>query len=73
VPIQPELAMGAVVDGAEAHVVRNEDVIRLADISEEEFTAVRDRELLEDRTPALEIPRKPCPRRCRRTGGDRRR
>jgi putative phosphoribosyl transferase len=47
VPIQPELAMGAVVDGAAPHVVRNEDVIRLADISEEEFAAVRDRELLE--------------------------
>jgi len=47
VPIQPELAMGAVDDGAQPHVVRNEDVIRLADISEEEFAAVRSRELLE--------------------------
>ena len=29
VPYQPELAMGAVVDGADPVVVRNEDVIRL--------------------------------------------
>ena len=27
VPMQPELAMGAVVDGADPHVVRNDDVI----------------------------------------------
>ena len=47
VPGQPELAMGAVVDGAEPHVVRNEDVIALAGVSEEEFAAIRDRELLE--------------------------
>jgi len=32
-PIQPELAMGAVIDGADPVVVRNEDVIRLARIS----------------------------------------
>lgn len=47
VPMQPELAMGAVVDGADPHVVRNEDVIGLAGISEREFAAIRDRELLE--------------------------
>jgi predicted phosphoribosyltransferase len=47
VPMQPELAMGAVVDGADPHVVRNEDVIRLSDVSEQEFAAIRDRELLE--------------------------
>ena len=47
VPMQPELAMGAVVDGPEPHVVRNDDVVDLAGVSEEEFTAVRDRELLE--------------------------
>ena len=29
VPFQPELAMGAVVDGIEPIIVRNEDVIRL--------------------------------------------
>ena len=47
VPMQPELAMGAVVDGPEPHVVRNDDVVDLAGVSEEEFTAIRDRELLE--------------------------
>lgn len=47
VPYQPELAMGAVVDGAEPIVVRNEDVIALAGVSAAEFEAVRDRELAE--------------------------
>jgi predicted phosphoribosyltransferase len=47
VPYQPELAMGAVVDGAEPLVVRNEDVIRTAGISEAEFAHIRDRELAE--------------------------
>jgi predicted phosphoribosyltransferase len=47
VPFQPELAMGAVVDGAAPLVVRNEDVIRLADIDELDFKAVCERELAE--------------------------
>jgi putative phosphoribosyl transferase len=47
VPMQPELAMGAVVDGPEPHVVRNDDVIELAGVSEEHFAAIRDREILE--------------------------
>jgi predicted phosphoribosyltransferase len=47
VPYQPELAMGAVVDGPEPLVVRNEDVIRTAGIPESEFAKVRDRELAE--------------------------
>ena len=47
VPDQPELAMGAVADGPDPVVVRNESVIRMSDISEEEFAAVRDRELAE--------------------------
>jgi len=47
VPTQPELAMGAVVDGPKPLTVRNEDVIRLAGVSETEFQAVRDRELAE--------------------------
>ncbi|HET8972512.1 MAG TPA: phosphoribosyltransferase, partial [Pseudolabrys sp.] len=42
VPFQPELAMGAVVDGASPLTVRNEEVISLAGISEREFSAVRD-------------------------------
>ncbi len=47
VPFHPELAMGAVVDGAAPLVVRNEDVIRMARVSEAEFAAIRDRELAE--------------------------
>ncbi len=47
VPYQPELAMGAVVDGPNPLVVRNEEVIRLSGVSEADFTAVRDNELKE--------------------------
>jgi putative phosphoribosyl transferase len=47
VPFQPELAMGAVVDGGAPIVVRNEDVIRLADIDETEFKAICESELAE--------------------------
>jgi len=47
VPSQPELAMGAVVDGATPLIVRNEDVIALADISEAEFERVCREELAE--------------------------
>jgi predicted phosphoribosyltransferase len=46
-PMQPELAIGAVVDGANPIVVRNEDVIRLAGVEEVEFAAIRDQELAE--------------------------
>jgi putative phosphoribosyl transferase len=46
-PDQPELAMGAVVDGANPIIVRNEDVIRGAGIDESEFKTVCDRELAE--------------------------
>jgi len=47
VPMQPELAMGAVVDGAKPLIVRNEDVIQLAGIEEAEFKRVCDDELAE--------------------------
>lgn len=47
VPAQPELAMGAVVDGSAPLTVRNEDVIRLTRTSDAEFAKVRDRELAE--------------------------
>ncbi|CAG0996836.1 MAG: phosphoribosyltransferase [Bauldia sp.] len=47
VPYQPELAMGAVVDGDAPVVVRNEDVIRQAEITQAEFDRVRDHELAE--------------------------
>jgi putative phosphoribosyl transferase len=47
VPVQPELAMGAVVDGGAPIVVRNEDVIRLSGVDESEFEAICDSELAE--------------------------
>ena len=47
VPFQPELAMGAVVDGSAFVVVRNEDVIQDANIDEATFNAIRDTELSE--------------------------
>jgi putative phosphoribosyl transferase len=46
-PPQPELAMGAVVDGATPIVVRNEDVIRAARVSEAEFNRICREELAE--------------------------
>ena len=45
VPDQPELAAGAVVDGAAPTVVRNESIISLAGLSAADFAAIRDREL----------------------------
>src|SRR5260370_313645 len=47
VPMQPELAMGAVANGGVPIVVRNDDVIRMAGVDEAGFEAVRDRELAE--------------------------
>ncbi len=47
VPDQPELAMGAVVDGQEPITVRNEDVILMAGIDDATFQSVRDHELAE--------------------------
>jgi predicted phosphoribosyltransferase len=47
VPFQPELAMGAVVDGGTAIVVRNEDVIRSAGVDEAQFKASCAAELAE--------------------------
>jgi predicted phosphoribosyltransferase len=47
VPFQPELAMGAVVDGASPLTVRNEEVISLAGISEREFSTVCNQQLAE--------------------------
>jgi predicted phosphoribosyltransferase len=62
VPAQPELAMGAVVDGAAPIVVRNDDVIRHAGIDESEFNAVCDRELMEiERRRARYVGSRPRP------------
>ncbi|MGA8771161.1 MAG: phosphoribosyltransferase family protein [Rhodomicrobium sp.] len=47
IPFQPELAMGAVVDGGHPHVIRNEGVIVRADISADDFNRVCQTELAE--------------------------
>jgi len=47
VPGQPELAMGAVVDGPEAETVRNDGVIRALRISEADFDRIREQECRE--------------------------
>ncbi len=47
VPWQPELAMGAVIDGEEPITVRNEDIIGLANVTEGDFDAAAQRELEE--------------------------
>lgn len=47
VPWQPELAMGAVIDGSKPAVVRNEETIRLAGVSDADFDSVYQRELAE--------------------------
>jgi predicted phosphoribosyltransferase len=45
VPFEPELAMGAVVDGDAPLIVRNEDVIRIAHIGEVTFQSVAESEV----------------------------
>jgi predicted phosphoribosyltransferase len=47
VPTQPELAMGAVVDGTAPIVVRNEEVIELSGTTADQFDAACARELAE--------------------------
>ena len=62
VPFQPELAMGAVADGGNPITVRNEEVIAMARVSEEEFEAVRRRELEEiERRRQLYVGSRPRP------------
>src|SRR5665213_975546 len=62
VPGQAEFAMGAVVDGPDPLTVRNEDVIRLAGITDSEFNAVRDQELAEIQRRRLEyLGKRPHP------------
>ncbi len=46
-PIHPELAMGAVIDGTEPYAVRNEDILTVFDTPEEEFRQVCERERAE--------------------------
>ena len=47
VPRHPELAMGAVVDGAEPTIVRNEEVIRRAGVTDAQFSLAYRQELKE--------------------------
>src|SRR5690606_20930587 len=47
VPFQPELAMGAVIDGADPVVVRNEEVIATVGVAEETFRQACRKELAE--------------------------
>jgi predicted phosphoribosyltransferase len=62
VPFQPELAMGAVVDGGKPVIVRNEDVISLAGVSEREFNATCDQQLAEiERRRKLYLGNRPHP------------
>jgi putative phosphoribosyl transferase len=62
VPFQPELAMGAVVDGREPVIVRNEDVISLTGVSEQEFNATCDQQLAEiERRRKLYLGNRPHP------------
>ena len=46
-PMQPELAIGAVVDGGQPIVVRNEDISQLVGVSEIEFKEICTAELAE--------------------------
>lgn len=62
VPTQPELAMGAVVDGPAPVTIRNEDIIRLCGVTEDEFAAVRTKELGEiERRRRLYMANRPHP------------
>ena len=47
VPYQPELAMGAVTDGKDPAVVRNNEIIETCGVSRQEFDAICKKELAE--------------------------
>lgn len=62
VPFQPELAMGAVADGGAPVVVRNDDVIAMAEVSEQKFEEACARELAEiERRRSLYLGRRARP------------
>jgi predicted phosphoribosyltransferase len=68
VPFQPELAMGAVVDGGKPVIVRNDDVIKLTGVSEQEFNAACDQQLAEiERRRKLYLGDRPHPKIADRT------
>ena len=61
-PRQPELAMGAVVDGDKPVTVRNEDVIAMSGVSEQDFKAARETQLAEiERRRKLYLGDRPHP------------
>ena len=60
-PMQPELAIGAVVDGGAPIVVRNEDIIRATGTREAEFDAICRHELAEiERRRKRYLPGRPA-------------
>jgi predicted phosphoribosyltransferase len=60
-PHYPEVAMGAIVDGVEPIVVKNEDVMKHAGISHSDFTAATERALAEiGRRKACYLDRRPA-------------
>ena len=68
VPFQPELAMGAVVDGVKPVIVRNEEVIQLSGVSETDFNTIRDEQLAEiERRRELYLGDRPHPKLTGRT------
>jgi len=59
-PFQPELAMGALVDGSHPHIIRNDDIIASAGISEQAFKQACQAELAEiDRRRKLYLADRP--------------
>jgi predicted phosphoribosyltransferase len=62
VPFQPELALGAVVDGGDAQTVLNNDVIAETGVAEEQIAAIRKREEKEiERRRAAYFKNRPRP------------
>ena len=62
IPYQPELAMGAVMDGSHPVIVRNDDVFRSSGVSEEVFQSEYAEELKEiDRRNCRRSERRPHP------------
>jgi predicted phosphoribosyltransferase len=62
VPFQPELAMGAVVDGPAPITIRNDDVIASCGVDSKQFDEVRCREIAEiERRRQLYLAGRPHP------------
>src|SRR6478752_1323429 len=59
-PFQPELAMGAIVDGSHPHIIRNDDIIASAGIAEQACKQACQAELAEiDRRRKLYLADRP--------------